>query len=120
MNLKALIKPLISILVLSFFALFISCKKEFDHKELSIKNCDLCNFAKDVEGRYRGLGEGVKFQGKTPMIDSLTIELSQIFLNQSKYEDSTFIYFHANVVYDSILNSNFEDTIQIKKTKRLC
>ena len=93
------------------------CEK-FDHSNLLVPNCSLCDYAESIEGLYRGSVGGFSVTNNpnvpSPSYngDSMTMNVQQIFLNQSAYIDSTKMYFVTEYWYDIDLIHKF-DTIEI-------
>ena len=71
-------------------------------------SCSLCSLVPAWEGTYRGYVSGVTFQD-----DSVAVQLSQIYLGNSQYEDSMFISLLCTSVYDMAPNDIIYDTIRI-------
>ena len=93
----------------------VGCNK-FEHEELTIPDCDLCNYASTLNGSYRGLSEG---NAVPNMSDSVTIMFEQIFIGNSQYEDSTFIYFEVVYDFDTSVGTSV-DTIQLMNSSGNC
>jgi hypothetical protein len=92
----------------------VGCNK-FEHKNPTIPaNCELCPMAESLEGTYRGECQSYNFFTYSYNYDSLTINVSQIFLNNNQLDDSTSIYFSLATEYDSIPGSIVYDTITIR------
>lgn len=111
--------------LISFVTIFvlISCKKndneyEYAHHIFSNPGCSLCGFADSLNGTYKGLAKGVLVPnafGTSPDSDSVTMTVSQVFLNQSTYEDSVYMYFAVSFRYHSQSTIKW-DTVQIVDT----
>lgn len=101
-----------SLVVLSFvlFSL-LSCKK-FDHQELELPNCELCDYAPTLEGSFRGYASGIAVPNYG---DSMNIVLEQVFLGNSQYEDSTYIHYRVTYNFDSS-SDDYEKIIRLKNT----
>lgn len=99
-------------LVILTFVLFslLSCKK-FDHQELPIPNCELCDYAPTLEGSFRGYASGIAVPNYG---DSMNIVMEQIFLGNSQFEDSTYIHYHVSYSFDSSTD-NYQDVIRLKQ-----
>lgn len=87
----------------------LGCRK---HQSIRTTSCDLCAYAKGVEGTYKGLASGFEYLFYQPYTDSLTIVVKQIFLNNKAYDDSTMMYFDLTIK-DAHYNTTRYDTIQI-------
>ncbi len=115
------LKSLISfILILALF----SCKKNdteynYAHHIFSDPGCSLCGFADSLTGTYKGIAQGAGvpdvYSGYFLSADSLTMTVSQVFLNQSAYEDSVYMYFAVSFRYHSQSTVKW-DTVQIVDT----
>ena len=89
------------------------CKK-FEHGTTdSPVACDLCAYAEGIEGTYRGEVNG-QFPGGSSYVDSVTMTVQQIFLNNNAYDDSTTMYFATTHAMDTQGTSTDYDTIQIR------
>jgi len=92
--------------------LLISCDKKFKHEiptgEFIPSNCELCGYADQVSGQYRGYAI---FHSNNSH-DSLTINMEHIFLNLGPQLDSTTMYFRR--VWDFDLVSTTIDTVSIQ------
>ena len=103
------------ILALCACSYVLSCKK-MDYSELGT-SCELCAFASETEGTYRGLMSWDSIMGINPnnnvtLSDSVTVDVEHIFLNNNAYDDSTTMYFRTTWVRDQVGVINV-DTIQI-------
>lgn len=104
----------------SIISLFIvSCEKyEYEHHLFSNPSCKLCSFAESLEGTYKGIAVGVSVPpalSSFPHKDSVTMTVSQVFLNQNTFEDSTYMYFAVSFKYHSLPEIKW-DTVQIIDT----
>jgi len=99
-------------LIYLFFAiaLLYSCKK-FEHSDQVLPECSNCAFADSLTGTYRGEAGGVAVVPGWGS-DSVTLQIQHIFMNTSKYEDSTVMHFRTAFKYDSQTKTIY-DTIQI-------
>ncbi len=84
-------------LLLFGILLLLGCNK-YQHLDIEIPSCELCPFGKSIEGTYKGIVSGVVVIGdpdiSTPnQTDSITLIVEQIFLNESRYIDSTILHF---------------------------
>ena len=102
------------VIICVVFSIFImlSCRK-FEHIESSILDCELCSFAKSLNGTYRGDGFGVSVQHVNGMHDSITMKVEQLFMGKSRYEDSSIMHFATTFKFDNKVGE-IHDTIQIK------
>lgn len=104
-------KALQSISCILLLTLF-SCKKEFKHEiptgEFIPSNCELCDYADQISGQYRGYA----FFHSGNFDDSLTISMEHIFLNLGPQLDSTTMYFRRVWDFDSV--STRIDTVSIQ------
>ena len=104
-------KSLQSISCILLLTLF-SCKKEFKHEiptgEFIPSNCELCGYADQISGQYRG--HAIFHSGNFD--DSLTISMEHIFLNFGPQLDSTTMYFRRVQDFDSVATSI--DTLSIQ------
>ncbi len=82
--------------ILIGITLLFGCQK-FQHSEITAANCELCPYAQTLEGTYRGIAYN-SWYGP----DSATVTVQQVFLGNSAYEDSVFMYFNIELEYDSI------------------
>lgn len=101
-----------NILLLLSIILFFSCEK-FEHSELNVPNCNLCDYASSVEGTYRGYRNSIYPQQE----DSLTILVQQIYLGNSQIEDSTIIFLEMTTIYDNLISFPIIDTIRIDNSQ---
>ena len=84
------------IIVLSILTVLCGCQK-FEHSDVKASSCELCTYANTLEGTYRG-----KISCYWYGNDSATVEIQQIFLGNSLYEDSTYMYFTAQLTFDTL------------------
>lgn len=88
-------RRLLILFAIGFF-LLIGCQK-FEYTDLQKMDCSLCNYAKDLEGEYRGFDNSVLLD----FHDSVTVFLEQIFKGESQVEDSSIMYFKISLLYDA-------------------
>lgn len=81
--------------------LLLSCNKKFKH---TISNegtipaeCELCEYAEQISGQYRGFASSFVYQWQ----DSLTVSMEHIFLNLGPQTDSTVMYFRRIKDFDT-------------------
>lgn len=102
---------IISIVLLALF----SCKK-YEHEDFNIPSCELCDFAKSIEGTYRGLAGGYAVIDNPSVpywpTDSITLMIEQIFIGESDYIDSTRMHFVTKHWFDYSPTPKY-DTIEI-------
>ncbi len=96
--------------------LFIFSCNKFEYSEAKVQPCSLCDYAKQLEGEYRGFNQSV-----LPYYnDSVTAYVDQIFLGNSHYEDSTVMHFQLTLVFDNSAGfpppNTYIDTIRIINT----
>jgi hypothetical protein len=108
-------KGLGSILILSLCCVLSACKK-IDYSKYG-NSCELCDFAEETEGTYRGAMSWDSLLGLNPnnhvtLSDSVTVDVEQIFLNNNPYDDSTNMYFRTTWIRDQVGLINI-DTILI-------
>lgn len=111
-------KTSIIVLIIAFTFITLSCKK-VDYSSLS-STCELCQFANETEGTYRGVMSWdsvvTMFPDVTLLSDSVTVEVEHIFLNNNPYDDSTIMYFRTTWIRDQVGVVDV-DTIQIHSQK---
>lgn len=97
------------ILTLTIF-LLVSCKKEeIIYPEFSVTSCDLCVWAKSVEGKYIGIADGIdtsptgmSYYNTQYFHDSLIIDVEQIWKDEySPKMDSTVMVFKLTYTMQS-------------------
>lgn len=90
--------------------LFVSCKKEeILYPESSFTTCELCDWAKSVEGKYIGIGSGIdqtptgtSYYNTYEIHDSLIIDVKQIWKEEySPNMDSTVMVFKLTYTMQS-------------------
>lgn len=104
-------KTLKSISCILLLLLF-SCNKKFKHSIPSDKtttNCELCSYADQISGQYRGISHS----HFNTLQDSLTVSIEHIFLNLDPYTDSTTMYFKRTKDFDA--HPTRIDTVLIRK-----
>lgn len=79
--------------------LLFSCNKKFNHTipVQTIPVCQLCNYADQISGQYRGKVISPLYGYQ----DSLTIRMEHIFLNLGPQADSIIMYFRRVHDFDS-------------------
>lgn len=87
---------------ISFILLLVlcSCNKKFKHTisaESTPKSCELCSYADQISGQYRGQAYSQYYYFQ----DSLTVTMEHIFLNLGPQTDSTTMYFRRIKDYDT-------------------
>lgn len=102
-----MIKITFLFLIVCFFA---SCKKEgINYPNASINSCELCAWAKSVEGKYIGMGSGINqaptgtaYYNVYEFHDSLIIDVKQIWKEEfSPSMDSTIMVFKLTYTMQS-------------------
>ena len=94
---------------LAFVLCIFGCRK---HESFTYTTCELCDYAKGIEGTYKGVVNGFVFFINEHYTDSATLEVQQIFLNNNTYDDSTMMYFSVTRTDNHFGSTNY-DTIQI-------
>jgi len=101
-------------MIFGFMVALTACKK-FEHGSVESPTCSLCGFAESIEGTYRGEVQGV-YPGAGAYVDSVTMTVQQVFLNNNAYDDSTIMYFATTHTMDNEGVGTVYDTIQIHGT----
>lgn len=100
-------KGIIYIVVLS--VLLASCEK-YEHKDVVLPVCNLCEFADSLNGHYRGKATGIC----SGCNDTLNYFIQHIFPpNLNMYEDSSIMYFSALSYFDSDTTNVTNETLKI-------
>ena len=108
-------KKQLIILVLATVLVIVGCNK-FEHESVEAPlACDLCSFAQGIEGTYRGEIHGDPPSG--PYVDSVTMTVEQVFMNNNSYDDSTTMYFATTHTMDTQGAGTEYDTIQIRTSE---
>lgn len=91
------IQFILSVLLL----VLLSCNKKFKHTISTAGTipavCELCEYANQISGQYRGHASSFVYQWQ----DSLTVSLEHIFLNLGPQTDSTTMYFRRVLDFDT-------------------
>ncbi len=101
-------------MILTISLLQVSCDKYNPGVLTNPTNCELCSYADNVVGTYRGERIGFNLLTSSFYSDSLTITLEQVFLNNNLYDDSTSIYFIMGSTYDTNVGITYYDTVTVK------
>ena len=79
-------------LLIVFLAILCSCKKKFNHENITINYpCDYCSFADSIVGNYEGRYIQIEFNGylgTNPQIDTIIDTIVQIKIDKSPNEDN--------------------------------
>lgn len=98
----------VKILLIGF--VLTACQK-IKYKDESYPNCQLCHYASQWVGNYRGPVTGVYVLDQ---LDTINVSVEQIFLGLNTYEDSTIMCFKMTYVLDKDPTYVHYDTIQIE------
>lgn len=93
--------------------ILISCKKEnpqptselepFIHQNLDVGECELCPFADNIPGVFRGLITGADiYNAGAHYGDSVTAYIERLYLGDTEYEDSNIMYFKSTLTFDTL------------------
>ncbi len=94
---------------LSVIVLF-GCNK-FKHADLSNSGCELCGYAKSLEGEYRGY----MYSANSNISDSISIFIEQVFIGESKVQDSLVMQLKMTYVQDN--KPPIIDTLRINNNR---
>ncbi|MDG1332618.1 MAG: hypothetical protein P8P74_09830 [Crocinitomicaceae bacterium] len=97
-------------------ASIISACGKYKHEPSNPTSCELCAHAITLEGTYRGQVYINELFPSNEITDSATITVSQLFLNNNTYDDSTTMYFLTAFARDSLPNTIIYDTVNIHDT----
>ena len=96
------------IIILSIIAVLVSCEK-YEHTEFKDTRCELCSYAEELVGEYRGFDSSVS----ADFNDSVSVFVEHIFLGNSQLEDSTIMFFKLSFIYDNHPTTPIIDTMRI-------
>lgn len=100
-----------SLILFTAIVLF-SCEK-YDHMNIVIPDCELCDYAASVEGSYRGFRDALYPE----LEDSLTVLVQQVYLENSQIEDSTIMFLETTTIFDNITWGPIIDTVRVDNSQ---